>query len=64
VEAGRRDEAIAMYRRLFAKTRREKLAPIFQAQTSHYQLGSRLAALLEASGQGAAARQILAQIAG
>lgn len=64
VQAGRRDEAIGMYRELFAKTRREKLAPIFRAQTSHYQLGNRLAALLKASGEAAAARRVLAQIAG
>jgi hypothetical protein len=62
LQTHRRDEAIAMYRELFAQTHPLKLSPYFRAQTSHYQLGSRLAALLTADGKDAAARRILARI--
>lgn len=62
--SGRRDEAIEMYRRLFARAEPLKLAEFFRAQTSHYQLGLRLAALLEAGGRKQDAKQVLAKIKG
>lgn len=62
--AGHRGLAIAMYRDLFSRTRRQDVNEIFRAQTSHYQLGSRLAELLEAAGRAAEAKAVLARVQG
>jgi len=60
VEAGKTDLAIKMYAGLLSRAKKTKTA--FTAQTAHYQLGMRLAELLEQSGKPAAARRIRAQI--
>jgi len=54
--AGGRKVAIALYKKLFARCRREKSS--FATQTSYYRLGTRFADLLEASGQDTAAARI------
>jgi hypothetical protein len=51
-----------MYRRLFARTERLRIAENFRAQTSHYQLGSRLAELLTAAGRKDDAKRILSRL--
>ena len=53
-----------MYRELLGRTRPRKLADVFRAQTSNYQLGLRLVELLKAAGKDAEARKILAEIEG
>ena len=58
----RRDLAIRMYRELFGRTKPQKIAEIFRSETSHYQLGSRLAALLTADGKKAEAKRILSRL--
>ena len=60
--ADRRDVAIQMYGKLFAKTKREKVASAFRQQTSHYRLGKRLADLLEDAGRLDEAKSIRAKI--
>lgn len=60
--ANRRDMAIQMYSKLFAKTKREKVASVFREQTSHYRLGKRLVDLLEDAGRTDDARSIRAKI--
>jgi tetratricopeptide (TPR) repeat protein len=50
-EAKRPDLAIELYRQLFNSVKKDDGAGIFRNQTSHYQLGQRLAALLKAAGQ-------------
>ena len=55
-------KAIQMYMTLFSKTRPEKTASAFQQQTSHYQLGKRLAELLEAAGRAKDAAAVRAKI--
>ncbi len=64
VEGGRKDMAISMYSKLFAQTRARNIAGVFQQQTSHYQLGSRLAVLLEQEGRAAEAQKIRAGLGG
>jgi tetratricopeptide (TPR) repeat protein len=61
-ETKRPDAAVKLYQRLFSAARRDPMAGIFRNQTSHYQLGRRLAELLEKSGQGQQARAVLTQI--
>jgi len=62
LETDRRDLAIRMYRRLFARTERLRIADAFRSQTSHYQLGSRLAELLTAAGRKDDARRVLSRL--
>jgi hypothetical protein len=62
LENNQRDQAINYYRRLFLGSKRDPEAGIFRNQTAHYQLGSRLAALLNAAGRAAEAKGILKQI--
>ena len=64
LEAGRRDLAIQLYAALFAKTEPQDVAEVFRAQTSHFQLGSRLAELLKADGKLAAAADIRRKLNG
>ena len=58
LERDRRGQAISMYRRLWAKTKKEDVSEVYLAQTSHWQLGLRLAGLLDAAGQKDAARSV------
>ena len=60
VDAGKTDSAIKMYARLLNRAVKVKTA--FPSQTARYQLGMRLAELLERSGNSASARRIRAQI--
>jgi tetratricopeptide (TPR) repeat protein len=62
MENNQRDAAINYYRRLFNNAKKDKDAGIFRNQTVHYQLGSRLAALLTAAGRASEAKTILRQI--
>ena len=63
-DANRRDLAIDMYQRLFGKVQKDDMAGIFRNQTSHYQLGRRLADLLKAAGRPDAAKKVLSDIEG
>ena len=58
IKRGRRDEAISMYRKLWAGTEKEDVSEVYLAQTSHYQLGVRLAVLLDAAGKKDAAKTV------
>ncbi len=62
LDTDRRDLAIRMYRELFAQTQRLKIADTFRSQTSHYQLGSRLAELLTAAGRKDDAKRVLSRL--
>lgn len=64
LDAGRRDLAIQLYSQLFAKTQPMQVNELFRAQTSHYQLGSRLADLLKQDGKAAAAMDVRKKING
>jgi tetratricopeptide (TPR) repeat protein len=50
-QAGQLDQALAMYRELFDRTETVQAGDFFRAQTSHYQLGMRLAGLLDRTGR-------------
>jgi tetratricopeptide (TPR) repeat protein len=63
-DANRRDLAIDMYQHLFGKVQKDDMAGIFRNQTSHYQLGRRLADLLKAAGRPDAAKKVLSDIEG
>jgi hypothetical protein len=56
------DRAVNLYRGLWARTKKRKLSDQFQAQTSHYLLGSRLAHLLDADGKTLQARWVRHEI--
>jgi hypothetical protein len=56
-----RDQAIALYRQLFNETPRPSFSGGYQ-QTAYYQLGKRLAELLNEDSQGDAARKVLEKI--
>ena len=58
----RRDEAIGLYRDLFAKTEKQDVSGYFRAQTSHFQLGNRLADLLATAGRPREAEKVRAQL--
>ncbi len=60
--AGGRDRAVALYRALFERTRRQDVAAEFRAETAHYQLGRRLAELLEQAGRAGDARRVRSQL--
>ena len=63
LQTNRREAVVRMYTQLMAKTtNRTKIADAFRQQTSHYQLGLRLAGLLTEAGQGDAAKRVLAEI--
>jgi hypothetical protein len=62
VAAGRRDQAINLYLKLYRACRKDPQAGIFRPQTAHYQLGARLAELYKAAGQEPLARQIRNEI--
>jgi len=62
VDADRRETAIRMYRELFSRTRKQDVSDVFRAQTSHFQLGSRLADLLAAGGEAREAKRIRARL--
>jgi hypothetical protein len=64
LDGGRRDLAIQLYSHLFAKTEPMQVNEVFRAQTSHYQLGSRLAELLRQDGKQTAASDIRKRING
>jgi hypothetical protein len=56
------DAAIKVYTKLFGMTKPSKSAVSIRAQSSHYQLGKRLADLLTEAGRDAEARQLLKKI--
>ena len=58
IENKRRDLAIAMYRKLFSKAQKERVADDIRPMTAHYQLGKRLAQLLRDAGQNQEAQQV------
>jgi len=60
VDGGRRDMAIRMYTTLFRRAR--KRSGSFRYQTSHYQLGKRLAQLLRDAGDKVSAKRVDAQL--
>lgn len=61
--AGRIDLAIAMYRKLFARTPSQQGVKIqFRTQTVYYQVGTRLARLYARNGQGKEAQQLYSLI--
>jgi hypothetical protein len=62
VQSKRREAAIQMYQRLFKSTKDDPQAGIFRNQTSHYQLGLRLAELLKQAGRSSDADRVLRQI--
>ncbi|MGB2824431.1 MAG: hypothetical protein WBF17_25880, partial [Phycisphaerae bacterium] len=62
LDTDRRNLAIQMYRELFARTQRQEIADTFRSQTSHHQLGSRLAELLIADGRKDEAKRILSRL--
>jgi len=53
-----RAAAIRLYRGLFSRTEKQQVSGYFRAQTSHFQLGSRLADLLDEAGKGQEAERI------
>jgi len=61
-DSNRPDMAIEMYQQLFDKVRKDDQAGIFKTQTSHYQIGQRLAELLKSAGQADAARKVMTAI--
>ena len=63
IEVKRRDLAIKMYSRLFARAKKQKkVFSAFRQQTAHYQLGKRLSQLLVDEGKMSAAKRIEKQI--
>lgn len=62
VESGKRDAAIRMYSQLYGKTKKSKAADMFRGQTTHNQLGNRLADLLSDAGQAEAAKKLRAEL--
>jgi len=58
IKRDRRDEAISMCRKLWAGAEKEDVSEVYLAQTSHYQLGVRLAVLLDAAGKKDAAKTV------
>jgi hypothetical protein len=62
LENNQRDPAIRLYSQLFSKTRKSQAAEMFRQQSAHYQLGDRLAKLLESAGQPDAAKRVRDEI--